>query len=179
MKEEPAEEAREGVLLATPGAASGGGTASPVPPAPGGANDGAAHSSSGGPPLGGVAEGDDGLPSFSADEEAPSPAADGGDDGATLSREPGHEGAPSQLLGDGGAGEAHARGAATNGSPPSPRGRLPSCGHRGPGTGHLPAGATSPPAVTVFGGGILDPTPVDGVLPVIAHAVPLDSDSDT
>ena len=53
------------------------------------------------------------------------------------------------------------------------------CGHRGPGTGASPLGATSPPAATVFGGGILDPTPGDGVLPIISHAVALDSDSDS
>ena len=52
------------------------------------------------------------------------------------------------------------------------------CGHRGPGTGASPLGATSPPAATVFGGGILDPTPGDEALPFF-HAVVLDSDSDS
>ena len=181
MKAEPTEEAQEGARPEVPGTASGGGTASPVSPVSDRAADvGAAHDTSGGLPLGGVAEEDDGLPSFSAEEEAlDPPETAGGSSGAAPAHEPGREEAPTQRLGDEGADGARAREAAASGSPPSPRGRLPSCGHRGPGTGASPLGATSPPAATVFGGGILDPTPGGGVLPVIAHAVPLDSDSDS
>ena len=115
-------------------------------------------------------EEDDGLPSFSAEEEAPDPVTDGGGSGAAPAHEPGREEAPSQLLGDEGADGARAQEAAASGSPPSPR---------APGTGTSPLGAASPPAATVFGGGILDPTPSAGGNPNISHSVALGSDSDS
>ena len=94
----------------------------------------------------------------------------GDSSGAAPAHEPGREEAPAQRLGDEGADGARARGDAASGSPPS---------LRAPGTSTSPLGAASPPAATVFGGGILDPAPSAGGNPNISHSVALDSDSDS
>ena len=132
---------------------------------------GAAHDASSGPLLGGATEEDDGLPSLSADEEALGPSGPaGGSPGAASAREPGREETPAQQLGGEGADGARAQGSDADGSPPSPR---------APGTGVSPHGAVSPPAATVFGGGLFDPVSSAGGNSNISHSVPLDTDSDS
>ena len=117
-------------------------------------------------------EEDNGLPSFiPAGEEALSPSGlAGGSPGAASAREPGCEEAPAQQLGGEGADGARAHGADADGSPPSPH---------APGTSVSPHGAVSPPAATVFGGGLFDPVPSTGGNSNISHSVPLDTDSDS
>ena len=183
---EPMEEADETAHAAEPEAAAVGGAAAPTSSISGTTIDGgAAHGASGGPLHGGTTEEDDGLPSFSLDgEEALGPfEPEGGSSEAASAREPGREEAPAhgraahlpsevdaEQLGGEGADEARAPGADAGGSPPSPRAT---------GASVSPHGAASPPAATVFGGGLLDPAPGAGGNSIISNSVALDTDSDS
>ena len=178
MKAEPEEEAQEAARPEGPEAAAVGGAASPASPVSGRRLTGALRTT---PPVARSSEGPRrrttvSLP-FSAEEEALSPS---GRMEAVPGRRPPASPAARRRPHSGSGIARGGRGPrpggrrgpprATRGSPPSPR---------APGTGVSPHGAVSPPAATVFGGGLLDPVPGAGGNSNISHSVPLDSDSDS
>ena len=140
----------------------------------------------GGRLLEGAPGADDGLPSFfTIDGEPTSPT---GPEGAALGTAAAHdavdEGATARgrdlpfPAGTDGGQEEGGRGDGTR-SPGADADGFPSCASA-TGAGALPHGVVSPPATTVFGGGIgVAPTSDADDNANIAHSVPLDSDSDS
>ena len=169
------------------GAPSGSGAPPEAPPVPCDEGGGGMQYDGGSErPLGGASEADDGLPSFSPTDEAPAdlPAPDDAVLGATDAHNTPDEEAVAQghdlpLLTA--ADEGHGEGGQVGGTQP-PRAGASECppNERTTGAGALPHGVVSPPAVTVFGGGIgVAPTSGSDDNTNIAHSVPLDSDSDS
>ena len=156
-------------------------------PVPSGAGDGGAQCDAGGDrPLEGASGTDDGLPSFSPIDGAPASPAGPGEAvlGATAVHDTPGEEAPAlgrdlPLLSPAGGG--HGEGGQVDGT------RSPEAGACGfplgtwaTGPGEQPRGVVSPPACTVFGGGIgVAPTADGGSSANVAHSVDVsDSDSD-
>ena len=163
------------------------GTTAGALPVPSGVSDGGARCGAGdGRLLGGASGADDGLSSFSPiDEEPASPA---GPDEAVLGTAAAHNACSEGVTARGGdlplladTDEGHEEGRRVDGtrSPGAGAGGFPPCAGAAE-AGAQPRGVVSPPAITVFGGGIgVAPAAGAGDNANIAHSVGIsDSDSD-
>ena len=166
---------------------SGSGASGEALPVPSDAGDGEAHCDAGGDrPLEGASGTDDGLPSFSPIDEVPASPAGLGEavlGAAAVYDTPGEEApAPGRDLPlFSPADEGHGEGGQVDGtrSPKAGACGFPPCTWAA-GPGAQPHGVVSPPACTVFGGGIgVAPTADGGSNANVAHSVEVsESDSD-